>query len=293
MRTNLVSGSATSGSFLRLNLYTAAGAIATSVDSTKVQTTTAKTVYTFQFTTGATTYLAIPNMQVVGNDGTATLIMDAWFDDLLITPAFQETRPPVYGNLVKNWDFEAVPTFTAVQNTAGTWLNGTAGGSATNATYKWTIPSAAISASASASFDTTVFYNGLASIKLDVTDTSGSVVVSTVINAAIGGSTGAIPIRPSTAYSFSARVKTSTVGTNGVYMDVRQFNSLGGTITTTSSNKLSGTNDWTQVTGSFTSDAAAKDVCIILRNGVAGQVSTAWFDEIVLIPTTPVTRTSV
>lgn len=293
MKTNYVSGDSASGAFIQFTERNASGSAIQSTLSTFVKTTTGWLEYTGTFSTLSTSVWMTPILFVTGNSGAATLIMDAWFDDISITPVYREVRPPVYGNLVSNWDFEVFPALTAPQNTAGTWLNGSAGGSAANSTYKWTIPSAAISASATASFDTTVFHNGSASLKLDVTDTSGTVVVSNVINSAIGNTTGAIKIKPNTAYSFSAWVKTSTVGTNGVYMDVRQFNSLGGTITTTSSNKLSGTNDWTQITGSFTSDSAAKDVCIILRNGVAGQVSTAWFDEIVLIPSTPVTRTSV
>ena len=240
------------------------------------------TAYSLRFTTlSATQYFIVKfTMDVAGS------ICQAWLDDLSITPVYPEGRVPADGNLVKNFDFEVVPTFTAAQNTAGTWITGVAGGSGTNATYKWAIPSAAISAAASVRFDTTVSHNGNASIKLDVTDASGTVVVSNILNSAVGGTLGSINVLPNTSYSFSAWVKTSTVGTNGVYMDVRQFNAAGSTITTTSSNKLSGTNDWTQVTGSFTSNAAATNVCIILRNGVAGQASTAWFDDIYLAPTT-------
>jgi hypothetical protein len=184
---------------------------------------------------------------------------------------------------VKNFDFEVAPTFVAATNTASRFIDGTAGGSTTNSTYKVTVSS--ITASASASFDSTVSASGVNSLKLDVTDATGVISASNVIN--IGTTTAGIPIMPNTGYTFSCLARTLNVGTNSVFMDIRQFDATGATITTTSSNKLSGTNTtFTALSGSFTSSPNAVYACYILRNSVAGQASTAWFDDIYLAKTT-------
>lgn len=287
MRTNLVSGSATSGAFLRINHFNSAGSSVTSTDSTKVQTTTGQTVYTFQLTTGTATTLLIPNMQVVGNDGAATLIMDAYFDAISITPVYPEGRVPANGNLVKNFDFEVAPTFVAAQTTGVRWIDGTAAGSASNATYKWAIPSGGIAASANVMFDSTVVFSGSYSIKLSLLNTSGALTVAQTLNTSTPSASDFIyPVLPSTSYTLTARVRTNNSATNSAFVDARQFSNGLTTITTTSTNKLSGTNDWTLVTATFTTNAAAAYVGILLRHNVPGNVSEAWFDDIYLAPTT-------
>lgn len=261
--------------------------VATTTADTLQDTSVAWRTVTTRFTTSATSrYVSVAGVVLgIGADFTDGNC-DVAFTGVSLTPVYPEGRVPANGNLVKNFDFEVAPTFVAATSTAGRWIDGTASGSTTNSTYKWAIASAALTASASASFDTTVFRNGTASLKLDRTDATGAVVVANVLNAAAGGSLGTIPINPGVSYTFNIYAKTSTVGTDTVYADVRLFNAAGSTVNTKSTNKLSGTNDWTLLTVTFTADADATNCCIILRNAASATVGPAWFDDIYLAPTT-------
>lgn len=83
MKTNLVSGSSTNGARIYINLYTGAGAFSqTKVVTNSVLTTTNWTFYTATFSTTATQVFALTVCEVSGNSGAATLIMDAWFDNI-------------------------------------------------------------------------------------------------------------------------------------------------------------------------------------------------------------------
>jgi hypothetical protein len=279
-KTNNVGGN--SNVLVRVASFDSAGTLIGTLGNQNLTDNTDWTDYTTSFTTATTTAYGI----IYFLWSAAGTVGQAWADNIVLTPVYPEGRVPANGNLVKNFDFEVAPTFVAATSTAGRWIDGTASGSANNATYKWATAAAALTATVGASFDTTVSYRGSASLKLEALDATGVIVVANIQVASVGGSLGTIPITPSTAYTFSAWVKTSTVGTNGAYMDVRQFNAGAGVITTTSSTKLSGTNDWTQVTGSFTSDAAATNVCILFRNTIAGQASIMWVDEVYLAKTT-------
>lgn len=92
MKTNVTSGTATTGARLTTNERTAAGTFVSSNNSTGILTTTGWTQYTFTYTSSATAnnWLDI-QPQITGNNGAATLIMDAWFDDIVITPAVPRT----------------------------------------------------------------------------------------------------------------------------------------------------------------------------------------------------------
>lgn len=87
MKTTLTSGVATSGAFMRIGQWTSDGvsSAGASVDSTKVVTTTSWTKYTWTLTTSTTARFLTVEMRVLGSDGTGTLILAAWFDDIRIT----------------------------------------------------------------------------------------------------------------------------------------------------------------------------------------------------------------
>ena len=53
-------------------------------DSTKVKTTTGWTKYTTVFTTNSATREVNIEPRIYGHTGTGTLIMDAWFDDIVL-----------------------------------------------------------------------------------------------------------------------------------------------------------------------------------------------------------------
>lgn len=95
MKTNLVSGSAASGARIAAVQYNAAATALTTGQSTAVTTTTDWTLYTLTFTTQSTCNFLDIQCRVTGNDGSATLIMDAWFDNIILTPTTPVTRTVV------------------------------------------------------------------------------------------------------------------------------------------------------------------------------------------------------
>lgn len=88
------SGSATSGAELKVGQLTGDNtttAVTTTL-ATGIVATQDWTYYTTTFTTGSTTRYMNVRALVTGNDGTATLIMDAWFDDIQLRPTTTPTR---------------------------------------------------------------------------------------------------------------------------------------------------------------------------------------------------------
>jgi len=83
MKTNYTSGDATTGSTIQITTRTRTGAFITISLTTLVKTTTNWTYYTANITNPTTVYVT-PVLLVKGNDGAATLVMDAWFDDIRI-----------------------------------------------------------------------------------------------------------------------------------------------------------------------------------------------------------------
>jgi hypothetical protein len=145
-----------------------------------------------------------------------------------------------------------------------------------------------ISGTWSAELDSAEKYSGYRSLKLSTTNTLGAL-------AGLYGDTTAtiIPVLSSQTYTFSAKVKTNNAATNAVYMVVGQYTmakvSAGAGA---SSTKLSGTNDWTTITGTITTSGTAERLYVYLYIGVAGNISDAWFDDISITLTNQVTRSS-
>jgi hypothetical protein len=195
-------------------------------------------------------------------------------------------------NLVFNGDFEYAPSFTAATNTANRYIDGTASGLNTfESAYKWFTPSTF--ANATAQYDTSVKLTGTASMKLSTTTTAG------LASAIIGNNTSAanikltmIPVLPSTSYTVSGYCKTSNVAAAAAHIDIYEYNGTGTIGATNTTNTLTGTNDWTKLTATFTTASTARFITLALRNHVAGNVSDAWFDDIRLTKTTPDTRLS-
>jgi len=93
VKTNITGGSATTGarvSFVEKNGVGTSGAVTTLV--TGIVTTQDWTQYTATVTTNATTRFGAFELRLNGSDGAATLIGDAWFDDITLTPTTPETR---------------------------------------------------------------------------------------------------------------------------------------------------------------------------------------------------------
>lgn len=89
MSTNYVSGDSNDGAFVVFKTRNAAGGTVTSANSTKVKTTTGWTKYTATITPGASSVVFDVQLSITGSSGTATLIMDAWFDDIFLLPVYR------------------------------------------------------------------------------------------------------------------------------------------------------------------------------------------------------------
>jgi len=92
VKTNLISGSSR-GAYIRAQEFngTSTTAIVTN-ETTYIPTTTDWTYYTKTFTTNSDTRFIAVGALIVGTTGTATLIMDAWFDDIVLTKTTPDTR---------------------------------------------------------------------------------------------------------------------------------------------------------------------------------------------------------
>lgn len=86
MKTNYISGDATNGAFIGIPAATGDGTNVTAYNSSAVKTTTPWTKYTVDFTTGSTIRRGHIEARIYGHQGTATLIMDAWFAEITLTP---------------------------------------------------------------------------------------------------------------------------------------------------------------------------------------------------------------
>lgn len=85
MKTNYVSGDSNSGAVLGIWEYSNTPTLlASNSGPTVVKTTTDWTQYSVTFTTQSATCFVQPVCLIYGHTGTATLIMDAWFDDITL-----------------------------------------------------------------------------------------------------------------------------------------------------------------------------------------------------------------
>ena len=241
------------------------------------------TQYSVTFTTATSTrYVHIQcDMSAAG------AIMTAWYDDISLTPVYPEGRVPANGNLVKNFDFEVVPTLVAPMTTAARWIDGSAAGSATNSTYKYAVPSGSFGGGGSANFDSTVSRTGSSSLKLSTNAVGGSVSVTQYVTLSEGIALGTVyRLNPLTSYTLTGWIKTNNAAAGSVTLSCRELNAATSTVVTNTSSSVDGTADWTQVTVTFTTAASTVYGALILRNNVTGNVSDAWFDDIYLAPTT-------
>ena len=91
MKTNVTSGVGR-GASLSIITSNAAGADTGGFAGTEIATTTGWTQYTVTFTTAATARFIQVNPRVYGHTPTGTLIMDAWFDDIVLGLTTPVTR---------------------------------------------------------------------------------------------------------------------------------------------------------------------------------------------------------
>ncbi len=225
-----------------------------------------------------------------GNGNNGTITSGTWTRD---TPT--KTRKLVNNNLVYNGDFEIAPQVNVPTTTQFRWIDGTAAGvSSPINIFGWGLQTG--SATATALFDSTVSHSGNYSLKLSATATASSVKVSNKANSSYFGSMS--PVLPSTSYTISGWYKTSVTSgtaTTGVMVQaigkINEDNNEDVTYTAVSGVKT--TTDWTYFTYTFTTDSNINYIKTAFRinnDGAATLIMDAWFDDIQLYPTTPVTR---
>src|SRR5206468_1525015 len=118
------------------------------------------------------------------------------------------------------------------------------GGSTAKSGLGWGTTS--IGSSAAAGWDNTVSHGGTYSMKLSTLNATGTIVVGNLKDSAAASTLyQCFPIKPSTSYTLTAWIKTNNVATNAAFIDFRQLSAAAATLVTTSSTKLSGTNNFT------------------------------------------------
>lgn len=197
-------------------------------------------------------------------------------------------------NIIYNGTFEVAPSvLTAQTNTAARWIDGTAAGSTAKTALGWAAATSGVTASAAAGFDNTVSHSGTYSMKLSTLNSTGAITVSNLMGAA--GTTTlwqTFPIKPSISYTLTVYIKTTNVATNGAFIDFRQYNTAATALVTSNTTKISGTAGFTLATLTVTTNASAAFGALFLRNNVTGNISDAWFDDIVLVPTAGPSRSA-
>jgi len=96
MKTNYVSGDSSSGAYITIIGSNGDGSSSSSqTNGTPIKTTTDWTIYTVTWTTSATTRYAQINPVIYGHTAAGTLIMDAWFANITLTPTVNTTRTQI------------------------------------------------------------------------------------------------------------------------------------------------------------------------------------------------------
>ena len=212
-----------------------------------------------------------------GANGTGGTLV--WSSD---TPT--KARRQVGGNMMINGDFETPLSISVndVSRTSDGHAGNILGAEVNNAWYTFGTGGRA------AMLDTSVKYSGTRSIKLSTTDAVG------VIQALKGdASFEKINVLPNTSYTITAQCKTNNVAALSAYIGIAcemADGTYAGAFFAT--NKLSGTNDWSLLTSTFTTTATTRRLYIYCYNIVAGNISDAWYDNISLVPTSQLTASA-
>lgn len=175
---------------------------------------------------------------------------------------------------ILNGDFTTVPTFVAPQTATG-WIDGTATGSAVPVGTGWSV--SGIDNSVEAYFDEVNTYNGKPSLYLATTAVNSRITVHSALTTTGAGLEYLIPIKPSTAYVASVRMKTTyTSGDSdhGAFAAFVERTATGtqNVVNSTSIVKTT-TADFVEYTVPFTS--AATSVYLSLRPQITGNTGAA------------------
>lgn len=241
------------------------------------------------------------------NEGSGTSFTDSSGNGLTTTgnSSLRYTRDTpmlkrgyVSDNLVYNADFEYAPAFTATQ-TGGGWIDGTLAGSATNNNFGWHGNG---SGTRSIQFDSSNSHGGTYSLKASTLAAASYVEIrSNKVGSTYNTAPGVgFDMKPSTSYTLSYWMKTnytSGSSSHGAYISMLEAQGDGtNTGSAMAPTYVQSTTGWTKYTFTFTTAATTRrghiEPRIYGHTGSANLIMDAWFDDIVLKPTTAVTRTT-
>lgn len=239
-------------------------------------------------------YLMIPRTTLIGEwlfrEGTGSTALDTsgQGNNGVITNAYYTSgapfSPPFFLSL-----FDDTHTFVAPQTTKGTWIDGTATGSATDTSSGWAFNSSNSIGAGTVMFDSSVKHSGTKSLKVSTTGTGQTTVASNIKASTIPQMAYAIPVAPNTTYNYSFWMQTNFVAgdsNDGVCIMFKERLANSTTVATTFSTKVKTTTGMTNYTGSITTGETSVymdiEPAVIGNTGAASLVMDGWFDDLVL-----------
>ena len=196
---------------------------------------------------------------------------------------------------IKNGDMASQPSFTAPTSTNTRWVDGTAAGSTTDSQYGWYYVNFTETTS-DARFSRFHKTKDGYSMHMRTTNATGRVTVETsndLTNTYAGEKALLFRIKPSTAYKLSCWCKTINAATSSAIFIIHQWDGQYANRTSNSAATMDGDNDWTYRTLNFTSRSTDAFGAIVIGLNVAGNVSEAYYSDIVLEEVSPIDRTAV
>ena len=149
---------------------------------------------------------------------------------------------------------------------------------------KYGIYTDTVTTATSAEFDSAITRTGRLTLKLSSTDTTGRV---TSFSGGLGVGASqivsnltkyGIQAKPSTSYRLNCYAKTNNVATASVFMQLVEYNAAGTRLVVNATNTLTGTQDFSLLTKTITTNASTAYFVISYALNVAGNISDAWFD---------------
>jgi hypothetical protein len=227
-----------------------------------------------------------------GNGNNGTITSGTYTSDV---PS--KTRGLVGGNLVYNGSFEFAPPTNVAQTGSNKWIDGTSGGSSSNALFGWSLSST--TGTISTQFDSSNSHSGNFSVKTSTLATGSLVETWCVPNSPSNIITYGIPCT-NQSYTLSAWMKTvanSGSASSAAHIFVNEYTGSGSYLSTaTLVSGVTATTGWTQYAGTFTPVTGARYLVVGVgikgNDGTGTLIMDAWYDNIELYPTVNTSRTT-
>lgn len=212
-----------------------------------------------------------------------------------------KARKLIGSNLLYNGSMEFAPPSAAnVATTSNNrWIDGTAGGAASNTLFGWYMRQR--NGTISSQFDYSTFNSGLASLKVSTTATNSWNQTQFICAGGIPvvGDPNIIAAVAGRNYTFSGWIKTtvnSGAAATGARLALYQYNAGGGQIGVLNLGNVTTSTGWTFYSGTYTALAGNGYLIpmaeVVGSDGATTLIMDAWFDDISITETIPVFRTT-